>query len=137
MILRQLFMEILGWWRVQNLICCCFCRLFVCLPCSLTFLSRYNSSSLPQDEVLVIIHDVFLHCCRLDNLIFDEKKPEVIAILDWELSTLGDPLSDLAYNCLPHHLPPNFPVLKGKNCVSLMHTMEQKLKVHYVEVSLL
>ena len=48
-------------------------------------------------------------------MIFDEEKPEVIAVLDWELSTLGDPLSDLAYNCLPHHLPPNFPALKGKN----------------------
>ena len=37
----------------------------------------------------------------------------MIAVLDWELSTLGDPLSDLAYNCLPHHLSPDFPVLKG------------------------
>ncbi len=37
----------------------------------------------------------------------------MLAVLDWELSTLGDPLSDLAYNCLLHHLSPKFPVMQG------------------------
>lgn len=37
---------------------------------------------------------------------FDSVNPSrVLAVLDWELSTLGDPLADLAYNCLPYHLP--------------------------------
>lgn len=36
----------------------------------------------------------------------DSQDPSrVLAVLDWELSTLGDPLADLAYNCLPYHLP--------------------------------
>lgn len=37
---------------------------------------------------------------RLDNLIFDRLQPRVLAILDWELSTLGDPLADFAYNAM-------------------------------------
>ncbi len=36
--------------------------------------------------------------------------PQVLAVLDWELSTLGDPLADLAYNCMPYHLPAVSPV---------------------------
>ncbi len=51
---------------------------------------------------------------RLDNLMFAVDRPEVLAVLDWELSTLGDPVSDLAYCCMMYHLPADKAHLKGQ-----------------------
>ena len=57
--------------------------------------------NLPDDFSLNLIHGDF----RFDNLILHQEKEKVIAVLDWELSTLGNPLADLAYFCMGLRLP--------------------------------
>lgn len=57
---------------------------------------------IPADESSAIVHGDF----RLDNLIFHASEPRIIAVLDWELSTLGHPMADFAYHCLAWHMPP-------------------------------
>eukprot|EP00850_Spirogloea_muscicola_P019106 SM000183S04000 [mRNA] locus=s183:121313:127018:- [translate_table: standard] len=46
---------------------------------------------------------------RLDNLVFHPTELRVAAVLDWELSTLGNQMSDVAYSCMPYHLPAGSP----------------------------
>jgi len=43
---------------------------------------------------------------RLDNVIFHSSEPRILAVLDWELSTLGHPLADFSYHCMSWRLPP-------------------------------
>ncbi|WP_218511671.1 phosphotransferase [Variovorax sp. dw_308] len=56
----------------------------------------------PQSDRTSLVHGDF----RVDNLVFHPVQPRVIGILDWELSTLGDPLADFAYHCMSWHIPP-------------------------------
>jgi len=78
-------------------------------------LAAWLPQHIPPKEETTIAHGDY----RLGNLIFHPDEPRVIAVLDWELSTLGHPLSDLAYNCMLYRLPADLPTVRGFGDVDL------------------
>ena len=73
-------------------------------------LMLWLENHLPEDDGKVcLVHGDF----RLDNMMFAKDKPEVIAVLDWELSTLGHPYSDLAYQCMQLRMPQGMGTIDG------------------------
>ncbi|OUS17489.1 phosphotransferase family protein [Gammaproteobacteria bacterium 50_400_T64] len=65
-------------------------------------LMAWLPANMPEDDGQVsLIHGDY----RLDNMIFAPGKAEVLAVLDWELSTLGHPYSDIAYQCMQLRMP--------------------------------
>jgi aminoglycoside phosphotransferase (APT) family kinase protein len=71
------------------------------LPPAMRRLMDWLPDHIPQREETTLLHGDY----RLDNLVFHPSEPRVIAVLDWELSTLGDPLADLSYQCMAWHIP--------------------------------
>lgn len=63
---------------------------------SMNRLIEWLPENMPSDEATTLVHGDF----RLDNIIFHPSEPRALAVIDWELSTLGHPLCDLAYVCM-------------------------------------
>ena len=79
-------------------------------------LIRWLPEHIPAFDETAIVHGDF----RLDNLIFHPSEAKILAVLDWELSTLGHPLADFAYHCLAWRLSPGqFRGLVGHDLAAL------------------
>ncbi|MDB5960761.1 MAG: phosphotransferase family protein [Massilia sp.] len=65
-------------------------------------LIEWLPNNIPPGEATSIVHGDF----RLDNMIFHPTEPRILAVLDWELSTLGHPLADFSYHCMSWHIAP-------------------------------
>ena len=65
------------------------------------WLPAHMPASARDAAQVTVVHGDF----RLDNLVFHPAEPRVIAVLDWELSTLGHPLADFSYHCMAWHIP--------------------------------
>jgi len=65
-------------------------------------LIEWLPKNIPPSAATTVVHGDY----RLDNAIFHPGEPRILAVLDWELSTLGDPLADFAYHCMSWHIPP-------------------------------
>jgi aminoglycoside phosphotransferase (APT) family kinase protein len=64
-------------------------------------LIEWLPAHVPPDDVTTLVHGDY----RPGNVVIHPTEPRLLAVLDWELATLGHPLADLAYTCLPYRLP--------------------------------
>lgn len=67
-------------------------------------LIEWLPANIPPGDEASIVHGDF----RCDNMLFHPTEPRVVAVLDWELSTLGHPLADFAYHLMVYRMPPGF-----------------------------
>ena len=92
-------------------------------------LMRWLAETTPPADEAVIVHGDF----RLGNLLFHPTEPRVLAVLDWELSTIGHPLADLAYNVLTYRLPESAGGAREADLVALGIPAEADYVARYVE----
>ncbi|QHE85956.1 phosphotransferase family protein [Hydrogenophaga sp. BPS33] len=90
-----------------------------------------NIPAMARDESMVsVVHGDY----RLDNLMFHPQEPRVLAVLDWELSTLGHPLADFSYHCMSWHIPPGmFRGIQGLDLAALGIPSEAEYIARYCE----
>ncbi len=95
-------------------------------------LIEWLNKTIPEQKAFGIVHGDY----RLDNMVFAHDKPEVIAVLDWELSTLGDPIADFAYWLMAYEMEPEGRSgLKGIDLAALGIPTREEAIARYCEKS--
>ncbi len=85
-------------------------------------LIEWLPANLPPEQPAALVHGDY----RADNVVFHETEPRVLAVLDWELATIGDPLADFTYHLTMYHMPSAaIPGLLGKDLKALGIPSEQ------------
>lgn len=102
------------------------------IPAMETLISQLPARCPADDGVVALTHGDY----RIDNLMFAKDTPQVLAVVDWELSTLGHPLADLGYYCMALRLPrnPALPGLAGLDRAALGIPEERAMLARYVEL---
>ena len=91
-------------------------------------LIEWLPANIPPEEETTIVHGDY----RIDNLVFHPTEPRILAVLDWELSTLGHPLADFSYHCMSWHVPPGaFRGLLGHDLAALGIPGEREYVAEY------
>ncbi len=93
-------------------------------------LIEWLPKNIPAGDETTIVHGDY----RLDNVIFHPTEPRILAVLDWELSTLGHPLADFAYHCMTWRLTPaEFRGMQGFDFAALGIPSEEDYVARYCE----
>lgn len=91
-------------------------------------LIEWLPANLPAEDETALVHGDY----RLDNMIFHPTEPRVVAVLDWEISTLGHPLADFSYHCMLWRMTPNdYRGLKGFDLAALGIPSEENYVAAY------
>ncbi|MFM5930517.1 MAG: phosphotransferase [Novosphingobium sp.] len=89
---------------------------------------EWLQGNIPEGDETSVIHGDF----RCDNMIFHPSEPRILAVLDWELSTLGHPLADFAYHAMMYRVPPDIvPGLGGADVDALGIPTEEEYVAAY------
>lgn len=93
-------------------------------------LVEWLPTAIPPGDETAIVHGDF----RCDNMIFHPTEPRILAVLDWELSTLGHPLADFAYHAMMYRMPPDIVAgLGGYDIAALNIPPEEEYVAAYCE----
>ena len=91
-------------------------------------LIEWLPKNIPQGDETTIVHGDY----RMDNVMFHPDEPKILAVLDWELSTLGHPLADFSYHCMTWRLTPGqFRGMHGVDFSSLGIPTEEQYVAAY------